>query len=212
MGDLEDGCRRVGVDGDDAAGALHAGDELDRAGDAAGDDELWLDGATAEADLEARIDPSRLDDGAGGGEASAKGVSEVAEKGEVLGLLDAASGDDEHFGVFDALFGRLLHARDDLDARVERAGRDGAAGNLAVRLAGRRRGEDLVADGGELRPRARRVDVRHDVAAVGRADLVEVGRFGDVELRAVGREAGAEARGDARRERTAVGGAAHKDR
>ena len=59
---------------------------------------------------------------------------------------------------------------------------------------------------------ARRVDVRHDVSAVGGADLIEIGVFGDVETGAVGSQSGAEAGRRARRQRTSRGCSSDQNR
>ena len=52
---VEDGCRLVGIDGNDAVGGLHTGGELNGTGDAQGDDQLGLDGSAGQTNLMLRI-------------------------------------------------------------------------------------------------------------------------------------------------------------
>ena len=144
-------------------------------------------------------------------DSSAEEARELAEHRDVLGAPHAAPADDEHLRLLDPLLRGLGAAAENLDRRGELLRRERVAHDAAARLDLRRNGEDLVAHRGELRAVARRVDVRHDVAAVGRADLVEVRRLRHAERRAVRREARAEARRDARRERAAAGRAADED-
>jgi len=105
-GDLEDRGFGVFVDGDDDLGRRHAGEVLDRAGDAAGDVEARRDDLAGLADLVRVADPPRVDDRARRADGAAERLGEVADQGEVLGRFQspAAADDDRRLG--DVLLGR----------------------------------------------------------------------------------------------------------
>ena len=105
VGDFEDGGFGISVDGDDGFALVHAGEVLDRAGDADSDVELGLHRLAGLADLLGVGSPACIDDGAGG---SNGGTELVGEGFDVLGeafgaAYAAAAGDDDlGFGELDA--------------------------------------------------------------------------------------------------------------
>ena len=72
VGSFEDGGGLILVDRDDALGILHAGQVLDRAGNAEGNIDLGTDGLAGLSDLAGDLAPARVDTGAGTGDLAAK--------------------------------------------------------------------------------------------------------------------------------------------
>src|ERR1700730_5089972 len=92
VGDLEDGCLGVAVDGDDGFAFVHAGEMLDGSGDTDGDVELGLDGLAGLADLLGVGAPASVHDGTGSSDCGAKLVGEGFDVlGEAFGAADAAT-------------------------------------------------------------------------------------------------------------------------
>src|SRR5882672_8250712 len=97
IGDLEDRRVLILVDGDDYLGILHAGEMLDRAGDADRDIQLGRHHLAGLADLPVVRRISRIDRGARGADAGAELVGERLDIfGKILAALHgAATGDDD---------------------------------------------------------------------------------------------------------------------
>lgn len=96
VGDLEDGCVGVLVDGDDELGLLHAGKVLDGTRDTDGNVELGGDDLAGLADLERVVGVAGVDGCTRGTNGSAEGVSKGIEDRlkVVLGLEGTATRDD----------------------------------------------------------------------------------------------------------------------
>src|SRR5690349_7408390 len=98
VGHLEDRGFLVLVDGHDGLAVLHAGEMLDRAGDADGDIEVGRHHLAGLADLVVVGYVARIDRRAAGAEAGAELVGQSLEQLEVLAARQAASSRDHDLG------------------------------------------------------------------------------------------------------------------
>ena len=91
IGDLEDGRLGVAVDRDDGLALVHAGEMLNRAGDADSNVEFGLNGFARLSHLLGVRPPTRVDNGAGRSDGCAELVGQRFDKlGEALGTPNAA--------------------------------------------------------------------------------------------------------------------------
>ena len=172
-------------------GAPDAGEVLDCARDAYAHQQLWCDREAGLPHLAAVLAPAGLHERAAAAELGAEQFGQVLHERQVLLGPDAAAHDHEHLGVgdgvvvacrlaFDHAHGRQVvggQARLGAQARAVRVGLGGR------QYAGAYRGHLGTAVGAH--------DRGHEVAAKGRARLVEKPRLGvDLEHGAVGGEAG----------------------
>ncbi len=135
VGNREDGRVLIFVDGDDVFGAFHAREMLDRATDADGDVERWLDGLAGLPDLVAVGEPAGIDDGACRACRAAQGGRQFLNEVIVLGFAQATPAAYDYAGVFEggplALdFDALEHLHDlrtGLQRNVERFNFRGSA-------------------------------------------------------------------------------------
>ena len=99
VGDFED--RRVGilVDRDDGAGALHADQVLNRAGDAERQIQLRRDGLPGAADLPLHRQPAGVADRPRRGQLGAERLGQLLRERDVRLLLDAAADRDDPLGL-----------------------------------------------------------------------------------------------------------------
>src|SRR5260370_39628847 len=86
VGNREDGRVLIFVDGDDVLGTLHAREMLDRAADADGDVERWLDGPAGLPDLVAVGEPAGIDDGAWSARRAPQGRCQFRDEAIALGF------------------------------------------------------------------------------------------------------------------------------
>ena len=77
MGNVENRCGGVGIDGHDAVGTLHTGGKLHRAGNAQGDDQLGFDGSAGQTNLVLGIQNVALHQRTGAGKAAPQQVSQL---------------------------------------------------------------------------------------------------------------------------------------
>src|SRR6185436_3837963 len=98
VGNLEDRRLLVLVDGDDGLAVLHAGEMLDRAGDADGNVEVGRHHLAGLADLVVVRHVTGIDRGAAGAEAGAELVGERLEDLEVVAAAHAAAARDDDLG------------------------------------------------------------------------------------------------------------------
>src|SRR5699024_529964 len=144
------------VDGDDGLGGLHAGEVLDRAGDAQCDVEVRGDGDTGLTDLGGVLDVAGVDGGAGGADCGSEAVGEVVDQREALRGTEAAAAGDDGLG---AEQGRTLGvdhgglAADDRRGTTlgggHRQGAEGAGGGVGTRVDGTEpHGDRRRAEGG----------------------------------------------------------------
>src|SRR5574344_608897 len=209
--DLEDRRVLVRVDRDDLRGVLHAGEVLDRARDAAGDEERGTDRDAGLPDLALVLAVAEVDRRAGAAHGAAEGTGEVVQQLEVLLRADAGSSRHDDARALQVDAGHLANDLDDLHGDVD-------AGEMRVVIHARssrpllrlERLHDALADPRHLRPLARVDDRRDDVAAERRTDLLEdVGELlssllvlvvVDLQVGAVRRQSAAERGSDGRRE------------
>ena len=78
MGDLEDRCVRIGVDGDDLGRLIHAGAVLDGAGDSRGDIQPRADGRPRLSDLVFAGYPARINRRPRSAEFAAQQIGQIA--------------------------------------------------------------------------------------------------------------------------------------
>src|SRR6185436_11359638 len=112
---------------------LDAAEVLERAADAEGNVDLWLDRLPRGADLARAVEPLRVDDRAGAAQRGAHGFAELLDQGDVLLLSDPAADRHEH-----VLAGDVDVARLRLDQLHERAagGEAGGVGGAVDDVAG----------------------------------------------------------------------------
>src|SRR5690606_8328339 len=99
ISECEDGGLRVLVDGDDGAGAAHAGDMLDRPGDPGRQVELRRDGLAGLPDLELVRVVAGVGRRPGGADRPAEQVSELLQQPEPLRAADSSTAGDDLRGL-----------------------------------------------------------------------------------------------------------------
>ena len=93
------------IDGDDMLAGIHAGCELNGAGNAAGDQQLGLDGPAGQADLPGGRGPSLFDKGPGNSPIPMQRFGQILYQLQVAFLLQSAAARDQDLGILDR-FGR----------------------------------------------------------------------------------------------------------
>ena len=213
VSDGVDGSVRVGVDADDFGALFHAGAVLDGAADATSDVEFRADGDTRLADLAFAFAEASVDGSSGSSDRAADEVSEAVEQLEILLAAHAVATGDDDLSTLDVDFLFLDFAGEDFDSLVGAvdifAYGDGDDDTLIIGI------EDFLfhdtlADGSHLGTSLRAYNGSDDVAAEGGAYLhedvlvglarLDILMVADFEGGAVGGEAAAEIRGDARGE------------
>ena len=219
VGHFEDGSQRVLVDRDDQLGILHAGLVLDGAGDAQSDVDLRTDGLAGLTDLVVGGDPAGVDDGTGGAHDAAQDVSQLlSQLDALLGIVcDALADGDDDFRAEQVhdVAGFLDHFQDlglqplvvqlDVEQRGLAGGGSGFVERSLLHDAGTDRahaGTEAGADDGGQQMTAEsgtghlQVDVFHlplhviDLQGGAGAQEVEILVHVDVQMRAVGGQAG----------------------
>ena len=185
---------RVGVDRDDHVRAFHADPVLDRAADAGRDVELRPHGLAGLADLPIGLDPAGLHHRSGAADLGPEHPRQVPDQLEVVGLLQAlaAGHDDVRVGQVD---GVAVGVGDEVEQLGDDVGLDHPERHLdaiaAAAVVAPRHLHHAWADGGHLRPVGQRHDRAQQRAAEGRPRRRQRAPV-DVELGAVGRQAGAQ--------------------
>ena len=195
VGEVDDRCIRIAVDGHDGARGLHADLVLDGAADADRDVEGGLDDLARLPDLLGIRQPAGIDDGAGAGDGATEGIREVLDDPEPVRSGDPATASHHDLGVVDGDGGPgRRDALDDTDPLVDRDGRP------------RRRGRDrpeaaTLPRRGRARPHdddaaARREAAARDEPATERAHLDDRAAIEPGHGRRVDEDGQAEASGD----------------
>ena len=214
FGDAEYLRVRVAVDGDDVLRRLHAGQVLDRAGQAHGQVQARGHGLAREANLVRVAQPAAVHHVARGAQSGAAGVRQLPHQAEVLRPADAAPHGDHGVRILQAV--GLRRGDESVAAYPAAQGARGWLPHDDVAFAPRlRRGRPCGPwpDGGHLRPVVGRLDGGEDVAADGGPRLEQEARARlNVQFGAVGGETGAELDGDIGHECPARrGGAGNED-
>ena len=214
VGDLEDRRVLVRVDRDDLGGVLHAGEVLDSTRDAAADHEGGTHRDAGLSDLALVLAVAEVDCRAASADRAAQHGRQVVEQLEVLLRADAGAAAYDDARALQVDGGHPADDLDDLDRYLDafqvRWMSDDLHCPFPVHLFPVPRLHYALAHRRHLRPVARVDDRGDDVAAERGTDLVEdvrerllrllVLEVADLQVRAVGREAAAERRGDGRRE------------
>ena len=173
MGELEDRCIRVFVDGDDEARILDAQFVLDSTGNAQSDVNLRSNFLARNADLPFIRRPFFIDEGFGNAESCADALGKGLDRFHTVFGLDTAAGTDDDISRRDSQFFRFFFDRFKTryrDGRSDTGEIDAFLDDFASpgRIC-RRAVENLVADRSQLRPR-RRLDLDEELARISRTD------------------------------------------